>query len=234
MVSKADLAGMIEHTLLTPSADFAAVKRLCEEAKRYSFYGVVVNPYFVKYCKELLRDTGIKVISVIAFPFGATYSEVKAAEAGKAIQDGADELDMVMNIGAAKSNDWEFVKRDIQSVSSVTKKYGKALKVIIEAGVLTEQEKIKACRIAMEAGADFVKSSTGFSGVKTTANDIKTMSEAVDHRIGVKAAGGIRTAREALAMIEAGATRIGSSHSVEIIETFNGQEQAIASLGQKR
>jgi deoxyribose-phosphate aldolase len=221
MMSRIDLAKIIEHTLLDPSASLTAINRLCNEAVRYSFYAVVVNPYYVRYCSDSLRGTGIKVVSVIAFPFGATYSKIKEMEAMKAIEEGADELDMMMNVSAAKSGQWEVVRSDIESVSSLTKKYGKVLKVIIEAGMLTDAEKVRACHVVEEAKADFVKSSSGFFGIKTTVQDIRTMAEAVGNRIGIKAAGGIRTAEEALAMVRAGATRIGSSHGVNIIETLN-------------
>jgi len=221
MISREDLAKMIEHTLLDPSATRTAMDKLCKEAIKFSFHAVVVNPYYVKYCSDLLRGTGIKVVSVIAFPFGATYSKIKEMEATNAIEEGADELDMMMNISAAKSGQWDVVRNDIESVSSLTKKYGKVLKVIIEVGMLTDAEKVRACQVTEKARADFVKSSSGFFGVKTTARDIKTMVEAVGNRIGIKAAGGIRTAEEALTMVRAGATRIGSSHGVNIIETFN-------------
>jgi deoxyribose-phosphate aldolase len=220
MMSRMDLAKIIEHTLLDPSAGITAINNLCNEAVKFSFYAVVVNPYYVKHCSNLLRGTGIKVVSVIAFPFGATYSKIKEMEARKAIEEGADELDMMMNISAAKSGQWEVVRNDIEGVSSLTKKYGKVLKVIIEVGMLTDAEKVRACQVVEEAGADFVKSSSGFFGIKTTPQDIRIMAEAVGNRIGIKAAGGIRTAEEALAMVKAGATRIGSSHGVNIIETL--------------
>ena len=219
-MNREELAKMIDHTQLNPFATEDDIKRLCEEAKKYHFYGVIVNPYYVKLAKELLKGTEIKVMSVIGFPFGATYKEVKALEAELAIRDGADELDMVMNISAAKSGRWDVVKEDISAVNKVAKSHGKLLKVIIETGYLTDDEKIKACQVAVEAGADYVKTSTGFGKGGATVHDVELMAKAVNGKAKVKASGGIHTAEDAIKMINAGASRIGASHSVEIIESL--------------
>lgn len=219
-MNKEELAKYIDHTQLNPFATEEDIKKLVEEAKKYHFFSVVINPYYVKLAKELVKGTDIKVVSVVGFPFGVTYKEVKAYEAELAIKDGADEIDMVMNISAAKSGKWDVVKEDIMAVNSVVKKYGKILKVILETGYLTDNEKIKACEVAVEAGADFVKTSTGFGKGGATVHDVELMYKAVKGKAQVKAAGGIHSAEEALAMIKAGATRIGASHSVQIIESL--------------
>ncbi len=221
-MNKAELAKLIDHTQLNPYATEDDIKKLADEAKKYGFYSLVVNPYYVKLAKSLVKGTDIKVVSVIGFPFGTTYKEVKALEAELAIKDGADELDMVMNISAAKSGKWDVVKDDIKAVVDVAKKHGKILKVILETGYLTDDEKVKACEVAVEAGADFVKTSTGFGKGGATVHDVELMKRTVGNRAQVKAAGGIHTADDALAMIKAGATRIGASHSVQIIETYKG------------
>ncbi len=218
MMNKEDLAKMIDHTQLNPFATEDDIKRLCDEAKKYHFFSVIVNPYYVKLAKELVKGTDVKVLSVIGFPFGVTYKEVKALEAEMAIKDGADELDMVMNISAAKSGKWDIVKEDISAVNKVVKSHGKLLKVIIETGYLTDDEKIKACQVSVDAGADFVKTSTGFGKGGATVHDVELMAKAVKGKAKVKAAGGIHSAQDALNMINAGASRIGASHSVEIVE----------------
>ncbi len=218
--SKRDLASIIDHTLLEPSSDKNAIDRLCDEALAFSFYSVTVNPYYVPYCRNRLKGSNVKVVSVVGFPFGATFKEVKSQEAKRAIEMGADEVDMVMNIGAAKSGDWDIVEEDIGSVVDVSKHNGKVVKVILETCYLTDEEKIMACKVAEKAGADYVKTSTGYGKGGATVHDVKLMSNTVGSNMGVKAAGGIRTAYDALMMIEAGATRIGSSHSVEIIQSL--------------
>ncbi|MGC8568442.1 MAG: deoxyribose-phosphate aldolase [Nitrososphaeria archaeon] len=219
-MNREELAKYIDHTQLNPAASESDIVKLVEEAKRYKFYSVVVNPYYVKLAKELVKGTDIKVVSVVGFPFGATYKEVKAYETELVIKDGADEIDMVMNISAAKSGRWDVVKDDIKAVNDVVKKHGKILKVILETGYLTDEEKIKACEVAVEAGADFVKTSTGYGKGGATVHDVELMYRTVKGRAKVKAAGGIHDANAALAMIKAGASRIGASHSVEIIESL--------------
>jgi deoxyribose-phosphate aldolase len=219
-ISKKQLAKIIDHTLIKPTATKNGVEKLCKEAEKYGFGCVCVNSMYVSLAKQLLSGTGVKVCSTSGFPFGATLSEVKAFEAEKAVERGAREIDMVINIGALKSGDYETVKKDIEAVANVKRSHGDlVIKVIIETDYLTTQEKITACRLVKEAGADFVKTSTGLVG-GATVEDVKLMRKTVGKDIGVKAAGGIRTFKEALAMIEAGANRIGTSTGVAIIEEF--------------
>jgi len=213
-----DIAKYIDHTNLKPYATKEDIIKLCEEAKKYGFYAVCVNPYRVKLAKEQLKDTNVKVASVIGFPLGATSTEVKVFEAKKALEDGADELDMVINIGALKDRDYDYVKRDIEEVVRVAHEKGAIVKVIIETCYLTDEEKEMACKLAMEAGADFVKTSTGFGRGGATVKDVKLMRKVVGDKLGVKAAGGIRTYEQALEMIKAGANRIGTSSGVKIVE----------------
>ncbi|MEQ6375860.1 deoxyribose-phosphate aldolase [Bacillaceae bacterium S4-13-56] len=215
------IANKIDHTLLKPDTTKEQIKRLCEEAEEYKFASVCVNPYWVSYCYDLLKKTDVKVCTVIGFPLGATTKEVKAFETKNAIENGAKEVDMVINIGALKDGNEEVVKADIQAVVEVAK--GKALtKVIIETSLLTEEEKVRACQIAKEAGSDYVKTSTGFSGGGATVGDIKLMRETVGPDLGVKASGGVRDRETTLAMIEAGATRIGASAGVSIVKGEQG------------
>lgn len=213
-----DIARYIDHTNLKPYATKEDIIKLCEEAKEHNFYAVCVNPYRVKLAKEQLKETDIKVASVIGFPLGATPTEVKVFEAKKALEDGADELDMVINIGALKDKDYEYVKKDIAEVVKVAHEKGAIVKVIIETCYLTDEEKEIACKLAMEAGADFVKTSTGFGSGGATVEDVRLMKKVVGDKLGVKAAGGIRTYEKAIAMIEAGANRIGTSSGVKIVE----------------
>ncbi len=215
-----DIAKYIDHTNLKPYASAEDIKKLCDEAIEYGFYAVCVNPYRVKLAREYLagKGAGVKVASVIGFPLGATPTEIKVAEAKKALEDGADELDMVINIGALKDKDYDYVRNDIAGVVKVAHEKGAKVKVIIETCYLTDEEKVKACELAKEAGADFVKTSTGFGTGGATVEDVKLMRKVVGPEIGVKAAGGIHTYEQALAMIEAGATRIGASHGVQIVE----------------
>jgi deoxyribose-phosphate aldolase len=212
---------MIDHTQIKPTATRDDIVKLCKEAEKHGFGCVCVNSAYVPLAKQLLRGTDIKVASTAGFPFGSSLPEVKAFEARKAVENGASEIDMVLNIGALKSGDYETVKRDIERVVDVKRFHGDDLviKVIIETGYLTKEEKVMACKLAKEAGADFVKTSTGFVG-GATVEDVRLMRETVGGDMGVKAAGGIRTLREALAMIEAGANRIGTSTGVTIIEGF--------------
>ena len=211
------LAKYIDHTLLKTDAQRADVAKLIEEAKAYHFASVCVSPIWVSYVSEALRDTGIKTCTVIGFPQGATPSAVKAFETKQAVADGADEVDMVIAVGRLKDSDDAYVKADIEAV--VQAAGGKALtKVIIETCLLTDEEKRRACLLAKEAGADFVKTSTGFAAGGATAADVRLMRESVGEAMGVKAAGGIRSRADAEAMLAAGATRLGTSSGVKIVE----------------
>jgi deoxyribose-phosphate aldolase len=212
------LAGMIDHTLLKPDATSDKIAQLCFEAKKYHFASVCVNPTHVKLCADLLKDSEVKVCTVIGFPLGATSPEVKAFETQNALDNGATEIDMVINIGALKAGENELVARDIRGVVEVGHKAGALVKVIIETALLTDEEKVVACLLAKEAGADYVKTSTGFSGGGATVHDIALMRRAVGPSLGVKASGGIHTHEEAEAMVAAGATRIGASAGVKIIQ----------------
>jgi len=220
-ISRQQLAKMIDHTQIKPTATKDDIVKLCKEAEKHGFGCVCVNSAYVPLAKQLLRGTDVKVASTAGFPFGSNLPEVKAFEARKTVENGASEIDMVINIGALKSRDYENVKRDIETVVDVKRSHGNDLviKIIIETGYLTKEEKVMACKLAKEAGADFVKTSTGFVG-GATVEDVKLMRETVGRDMGVKAAGGIRTLKEALAMIEAGANRIGTSTGVAIIEEF--------------
>jgi deoxyribose-phosphate aldolase len=209
------LAGLIDHTILAPDAGQAQVLRFCEEALTHRFRAVCVNPIHVKLVAEKLRGSNVRTCSVVGFPLGATPPEMKAAEAARACADGADEIDMVIAIGALKAGDHEHLRRDI---AAVRKAAGQAtLKVIIETCLLTDAEKRISCQIAKQEGADFVKTSTGFSSSGATIADVALMRETVGPDIGVKASGGIRTLEAAQAMVAAGANRIGTSSGVAII-----------------
>lgn len=220
------LAGMIDHTLLKPDATADKVAQLCFEAKKYHFASVCVNPANVKLCAELLHNSDVKVCSVIGFPLGATSTEVKVFETKNAIQNGANEIDMVINIGALKAGDSETVAKDINEIAKACHANGAILKVIIEAALLTDEEKVVACLLAKEAGADFVKTSTGFSSGGATVHDVALMRKAVGPNLGVKAAGGIHTHEEAEQMIAAGATRIGASAGIKIIQADGSDSKA--------
>jgi deoxyribose-phosphate aldolase len=209
---------MIDHTLLKPDATQDQVAQLCYEAKKHAFASVCVNPSYVKLCADLLKDSGVLVCTVIGFPLGATSTEAKAFEAQKALRDGATEVDMVINVGALKSRDYELVERDIAAVARVVHAAGAILKVIIEAALLTDEEKVAACQLAKVAGADFVKTSTGFGPGGATAEDVALMRRVVGSGMGVKASGGIRSYADAKKMIAAGASRIGASASVRIAQ----------------
>ncbi|MED4203672.1 deoxyribose-phosphate aldolase [Neobacillus mesonae] len=212
-----NLAGLIDHTLLKADAAKAEVMLLLEEAKQYKFASVCINPTWVKTAAEFLRDTPeVKVCTVIGFPLGATTSEVKAFETKNAIENGATEVDMVLNIGALKDKQYDLVEKDIKAVVDVAK--GKALtKVIIETCLLTDEEKVKACELSVKAGADFVKTSTGFSTGGATPEDVALMRKTVGPDVGVKASGGVRSLEDAEAVIKAGANRIGASSGVKIV-----------------
>lgn len=211
----------IDHTILKPESTEEQVKKVCNEAKEYEFASVCVNSYYTSLVRKELEGTEVKTCVVVGFPLGATLKEVKAFETKKAIENGAQEIDMVINVGALKSKNYNYVKEDIKAVVNAAN--GRALvKVIIETCLLTREEKIKACEISKEAGADFVKTSTGFSTGGATAEDIKLMRETVGPDIGVKASGGVRTIKDAQAVIDAGASRIGASSSIAIVEGTKG------------
>jgi len=209
------VARLVDHTLLKPNATQAEVAKLCEEAKAYCFASVCVNPSYVAYCAQLLKGSGVKVCTVIGFPLGSTTSTVKAVEARDAIANGAEEIDMVINVGALKSGNDALVFEDIKAVREATR--GRVLKVILETALLCDEEKVRACILSKKAGADFVKTSTGFGGGGATVEDVKLMRQTVGPLMGVKASGGIRDAKAAEAMIQAGATRLGTSASVAIV-----------------
>lgn len=216
------LARMIDHTLLRPDATLAQVVQLCEEARTHGFASVCVNPIWVRLCAELLQGADSIVCAVVGFPLGASLPEIKVQEAEQAVRDGACEVDMVMNIGALKSRDFELLARDIVAVVQACHCHGAGVKVIIETALLTDEEKTLACQIAKWAGADFVKTSTGFGPGGATAGDVALMRQVVGPEMGVKAAGGIRTLETAREMIAAGATRIGASAGVALIEELTG------------
>ena len=206
----------IDHTLLKPDASQEQIATLIEEAKKYDFASVCVNPTWVNFAAQSLKGTDVKVCTVIGFPLGANTPELKAFETSDAIQNGANEIDMVINIGALKSRNFDLVERDIRAVVEAAK--GTLVKVIIETCLLTDDEKVKACQIAQKAGADFVKTSTGFSTGGATVEDVALMRKTVGPDMGVKASGGARSYEDALAFIKAGATRIGASSGVAIME----------------
>ena len=214
--TKKNVAGMIDHTLLKADATEAQIAKLCQEAKEHGFASVCINPGYVPEAAEALKGTDVRVCTVIGFPLGATSSEAKAAETADAIAKGAAEVDMVVNVGRIKSGNWDYVRSDIAAVVNAAR--GRALtKVIIETCLLTDDEKIRVCETAKDAGADFVKTSTGFSTGGATAADIALMRKTVGPDMGVKASGGIHSTEEAIALIEAGASRIGASAGIAII-----------------
>ena len=218
MPTDGSLAHMIDHTLLKPEASQDQIAQLCHEARKHNFASVCVNPANVKLCAQLLKGSSIPVCTVVGFPLGATSTEAKVFETQQTIRDGATEVDMVINVGALKSRDYELVERDIGSVARACHANNAILKVIIEAALLTDEEKVVACQLAKVAGADFVKTSTGFGPGGATVEDVALMRRVVGPAMGIKAAGGIRTYEDAQKMIAAGATRIGASASVRIIQ----------------
>lgn len=220
--SARDWASLIDHTLLKPEATDEDIKRLCEEAARYHFASVCVNPTWVRAASCNLRGSGVPVCTVIGFPLGATLSDVKAYEARRTIFDGAREVDMVINVGALKSGDDCLVEHDIRSVVEVAHEYDVTCKVIIETALLTDDEKVRACLAAKKAGADFVKTSTGFAKGGATVADIALMRRTVGPELGVKASGGVKGLADARKMVEAGATRIGASVGVKIAQEADG------------
>ena len=214
---EAKIAAMIDHTLLKPNATADQIAQLCYEARKYGFASVCVNPSHVSLCAQLLKNSDVKVCTVIGFPLGATTPEVKAFEAEDAIADGATEIDMVINIGALKVRDYDLVAEDIAGVVRVGHAHGALVKVILETALLDREEKVAACLIAKEAGADFVKTSTGFGGGGATVEDIALMRQVVGPDMGVKASGGVGDFADAQKMVAAGATRIGASAGVKIV-----------------
>jgi deoxyribose-phosphate aldolase len=212
------IAGLIDHTLLKPEATTAQIIQLCQEALQHDFASVCVNPAYVKLAAELLQNCNVKVCTVIGFPLGATTTEVKIFETEQVLRDGATEVDMVINIGALKGGDEELVEQDISGVTQTAHNGGALCKVIIETALLTDKEKVQACRLAQKTGADFVKTSTGFSSGGATVADVTLMRQTVGPTLGVKASGGIRSLAEAKNMVAAGANRLGVSNGVKIIQ----------------
>ncbi len=222
------LARMIDHTALKPETTESMIRTLCEEARRYCFASVCVNPSYVPLVAELLGRTPVAVCTVIGFPLGATSTAVKATEAELAVRDGATEVDMVLNVGMLKSQRYDYVERDIRAVVEAARSNRKGgsqralVKVILETALLTDEEKVIACVLSQNAGADFVKTSTGFSKGGATATDVALMRRTVGDRLGVKASGGVRSVEDAETMIAHGATRIGASASVAIVQGIEG------------
>ncbi|MDQ0732865.1 deoxyribose-phosphate aldolase [Arthrobacter sp. B1I2] len=218
----ADIASFIDHTLLKPEASEADVLKVCSEAAEYGFKSVCVNPIWVKAVTTALKGSGVLTCSVVGFPLGATPTDVKSFEARGAVLDGADEVDMVINIAAARAGDKGALAEDIAAVAETVHAGGAILKVIIETALLTDEQKVLACQAAVEAGADFVKTSTGFNGGGATVEDVALMRRTVGPYLGVKASGGVRSLADAQAMIAAGATRIGASSGIAIVKGEQG------------
>jgi len=219
-----DIASLIDHTLLRPDATDKEIRNLCREAREHGFAAVCVNPVWVNLCRRLLKGTGVMVATVIGFPLGAIPARAKAEEAARAVVEGADELDMVMNIGFLKSGRDAEGEEEIRGVVQAAE--GRTVKVIIEAALLTDEEKVKACTLARRAGANFVKTSTGFSKGGATARDVALMRRVVGESMGVKASGGIKTSADARKMIQAGASRIGASAGIAIVAGSEGDEES--------
>jgi deoxyribose-phosphate aldolase len=226
-----DVARTIDHTLLKPEATRSQIETLCREAREHGFATVCVNPTWVPLCAELLRGSESRVCTVVGFPLGATLPEVKAFEAARVTAEGACEVDMVMNVGALKSGDYRLVARDVVAVVEASRPAGAIVKVIIEAALLTDDEKVKACVLAREACADFVKTSTGFGPGGATAADVALMRKVVGPEMGVKAAGGVRDLKSAQEMLAAGADRIGASVGVKIVQESRGAAVAAGGTG---
>ncbi|MEK7308617.1 MAG: deoxyribose-phosphate aldolase [Nitrospirota bacterium] len=216
MDAKFNIAKLIDHTLLKPEATETDIKKLCKEAEKYSFFSVCVNPCFIKTAREKLSGTGVKISTVIGFPLGAMHNKVKIYEATEAVLTGADELDVVINIGMIKSNNWTAVQKEISDLVTATPDV--IHKIIIETYYLSDDEKINASLAVMKSGAEFVKTSTGFAPSGATVKDIEMIKAATKGKIGIKAAGGIRTLKDVLTFIKAGATRIGTSSGITIIK----------------
>jgi deoxyribose-phosphate aldolase len=218
-MNKVGIAKLIDHTLLRPDATVDAMRRLCDEAMKHGFFSVCVNPFYIPAVKGMLRDSDVKVTSVIGFPLGMTATQVKVYEAIEATLAGADEIDIVMNIGKARSGHWDAVMKDISDVISATP--GMIHKIIIETCYLDMHEKRKAAEVVLDAGAEFVKTSTGFGTDGAHSNDVRLIKTIVGNRCGIKAAGGIKTLSQVERLIDAGATRIGTSQGVKIVTTAN-------------
>jgi len=227
----AGVASLIDHTLLKPDATRLNIEELCREAAQFKFATVCVNPTWVALSARLLAGTGVGVCSVVGFPLGATTADVKGYETQRAIFDGAREIDMVINVGALKSGDLRVVERDIAAVTAPCRECGALSKVIIEAALLTDDEKVTACTLAKAAGADYVKTSTGFGPGGATAADVALMRRVVGAEMGVKAAGGVRDLEGMKAMIAAGATRVGASAGVKIVQHSRGEQRTAVSRG---
>ncbi|MCP3964639.1 MAG: deoxyribose-phosphate aldolase [bacterium] len=219
-----DLAKFIDHTLLKPQTTAEQIDTLCQEAKEYGFKAVCVNPFWVKRAAGNLRGTEVTVASVIGFPLGASTPEIKAMEARRALREGAREIDMVLNVGALKSGDHDLVRRDVAGVSEACREVGALNKVILETVLLTDEEKVIASRLAQLGKAHYVKTSTGFGGGGATVFDVALMRETVGPKMGVKASGGVKNAAEAEEMIAAGATRIGASAGVQMVQGGESRE----------
>ncbi|MEO8026283.1 MAG: deoxyribose-phosphate aldolase [Bryobacteraceae bacterium] len=215
----ASIAALIDHTLLKPEATASDISRICAEALEYTFASVCVNPYWVPLVSGMLNGSAVKTCTVVGFPLGASATSIKVAEAAQALRDGAQEIDMVLNIGELRGGNIAVVEEDIRAVVDTTHRSGGIVKVILETALLNDEQKTSACRIAKAAGADFVKTSTGFSSGGATTHDIALMRAAVGPQLGVKASGGIRTLDDLRQMVAAGASRVGASASVKIIET---------------
>jgi deoxyribose-phosphate aldolase len=233
-LTPAGLAALIDHTLLKPDASEAQVRRLCQEALHYHFASVCVNAGWVPRCAELLTGSEVKVCSVAGFPLGATLSEVKAFEAATAIRAGAHEVDMVLAIGRLKGGDYAAVYEDVEAVAIAAHEAGALLKVILETALLSDEEKVAGAVLAKTAGADFVKTSTGFGGGGATVADVRLLRQVVGPDLGVKASGGVRSAATALELVAAGATRIGASASVPIIEELAANPAMTAGSSAKK
>ena len=225
------VAGMIDHTLLKPDATKREIETLCSEAKEFGFASVCVNPTWVATCARLVRGSSVAVCSVVGFPLGATTADTKQYETRRAIFDGAREIDMVINVGALKSGDLHLVESDIRAVTSACRETNVLSKVIIETALLSNEEKVTACTLAKAAAADFVKTSTGFGPGGATAEDVALMRRIVGEDMGIKASGGVRTLEGVKAMVAAGATRIGASAGVRIVQQSQGQQPAEAAKG---
>jgi deoxyribose-phosphate aldolase len=224
-----EIARTIDHTLLKPEATRAQIEQLCAEAREHGFATVCVNPTWVPLCADLLRGSETRVCTVVGFPLGATFPEVKAFEAARTVAEGACEVDMVLNVGALKSGDYRLCERDVAAVVEASHRGGAIVKVIIEAALLTDDEKVKACVVSKTGGADFVKTSTGFGPGGATAADVALMRRVVGPDMGVKAAGGVRDLKSAQAMLDAGADRIGASVGVKIVQESRGAAVAAGS-----
>ncbi len=227
------IARLIDHTVLKPETTRDEVRQVCAEALEYEFASVCVNSFWARFVADELRDSPVKVCAVAGFPLGAGATPAKVAETLAAIKDGADEIDMVINIGALRGGERDVVRADIQAVAEACHSHGAIVKVILETALLDDAQKKLACRLAQDAGADFVKTSTGFSKAGATVSDVALMRRAVGSSMGVKASGGIRTLADLKAMVEAGASRIGASASVRIVLESNGQETTSRAAAEK-